>query len=53
MHADDFQQDQYGVVSRLKDGGYSDDMTLAAIEDNHLCKALIRKYYVIIKFFCA
>ena len=31
MHADDFRQDRYGVVSGLKDGGYSDDMTLAAI----------------------
>ncbi|KAG8054295.1 hypothetical protein GUJ93_ZPchr0001g29329 [Zizania palustris] len=31
MHADDFRQDLYGVVSGLKDGGYSDDMTLAAI----------------------
>ncbi|EEC71990.1 hypothetical protein OsI_04841 [Oryza sativa Indica Group] len=31
MHADDFRQDLYGVVSGLRDGGYSDDMTLAAI----------------------
>lgn len=31
MHADDFRQNRYGVVSGLKDGGYSDDMTLAAI----------------------
>lgn len=31
MHADDFRQDRYGVVSGLRDGGYSDDMTLAAI----------------------
>lgn len=31
MHADDFRNDNYGVVSELRDGGYSDDMTLAAI----------------------
>ncbi|RZC51411.1 hypothetical protein C5167_019836 [Papaver somniferum] len=31
MHADDFRNDLYGVVSGLRDGGYSDDMTLAAI----------------------
>ncbi|KAF5458966.1 hypothetical protein F2P56_022958, partial [Juglans regia] len=31
MHADDFRVDRYGVVSGLRDGGYSDDMTLAAI----------------------
>ena len=31
MHADDFRYDNYGVVSGLRDGGYSDDMTLAAI----------------------
>jgi hypothetical protein len=48
MHANDFQQDRYGVVRRWKDGGYSDDMTLAAIAGNHLCKAMIMKYYVII-----
>ncbi|KAG4999169.1 hypothetical protein JHK87_020241 [Glycine soja] len=35
MHADDFRQDRYGVVSGLKDGGYSDDMTLAAISGAH------------------
>ncbi|WJX41018.1 hypothetical protein P8452_28437 [Trifolium repens] len=35
MHADDFRQDRYGVVSGLKDGGYSDDMTLAAIAGAH------------------
>ncbi|WVZ67753.1 hypothetical protein U9M48_016793 [Paspalum notatum var. saurae] len=35
MHADDFRQDRYGVVSGLKDGGYSDDMTLAAIAGQH------------------
>lgn len=34
MHADDFRQDRYGVVSGLRDGGYSDDMTLAAIAGN-------------------
>lgn len=31
MHADDFRKDLYGIVSGLRDGGYSDDMTLAAI----------------------
>lgn len=31
MHADDFRNDHYGVVSTLRDGGYSDDMTLAAV----------------------
>lgn len=31
MHADDFRNDNHGVVSELRDGGYSDDMTLAAI----------------------
>ncbi|CAI8619743.1 unnamed protein product [Vicia faba] len=35
MHSDDFRQDRYGVVSGLKDGGYSDDMTLAAIAGAH------------------
>lgn len=36
MHADDFRNDNYGVVSGLRDGGYSDDMTLAAIAGNAL-----------------
>jgi len=31
MHADDFRHDLYGLVSGLRNGGYSDDMTLAAI----------------------
>ncbi|XP_058115355.1 uncharacterized protein LOC131258221 isoform X1 [Magnolia sinica] len=35
MHADDFRNDLYGVVSGLRDGGYSDDMTLAAIAGAH------------------
>lgn len=35
MHAEDFRRDNYGVVSGLKDGGYSDDMTLAAIAGAH------------------
>uniref|UniRef100_A0A0D9YIV2 ceramide glucosyltransferase n=1 Tax=Oryza glumipatula TaxID=40148 RepID=A0A0D9YIV2_9ORYZ len=35
MHADDFRQDLYGIVSGLRDGGYSDDMTLAAIAGQH------------------
>ncbi|KAI4347059.1 hypothetical protein L6164_007908 [Bauhinia variegata] len=35
MHADDFRLDRYGVFSGLRDGGYSDDMTLAAIAGAH------------------
>lgn len=35
MHADDFRSDRHGVVSGLRDGGYSDDMTLAAIAGAH------------------
>ncbi|KAH9762623.1 Ceramide glucosyltransferase [Citrus sinensis] len=35
MHADDFRLDRYGVVSGLRDGGYSDDMTLAALAGAH------------------
>ena len=35
MHADDFRTDKHGVVSGLRDGGYSDDMTLAAISGKH------------------
>lgn len=35
MHADDFRNDLYGLVSGLRDGGYSDDMTLAAIAGAH------------------
>ncbi|KAI5662752.1 hypothetical protein M9H77_22075 [Catharanthus roseus] len=35
MHADDFRNDRHGVVSELRDGGYSDDMTLAAIAGAH------------------
>ncbi|XP_026420407.1 uncharacterized protein LOC113316445 [Papaver somniferum] len=35
MHADDFRKDLYGVVTGLRDGGYSDDMTLAAIAGQH------------------
>ncbi|GAB4852657.1 hypothetical protein Ancab_016872 [Ancistrocladus abbreviatus] len=35
MRADDFRQDNYGVVSGLRDGGYSDDMTLAAIAGDY------------------
>jgi hypothetical protein len=44
MHADDFRQDRYGVVSGLRDGGYSDDMTLAAIAGNSSLQGVI--------FFC-
>ncbi|OAY71366.1 hypothetical protein ACMD2_22785, partial [Ananas comosus] len=32
--AEDFRKDLYGIVSGLQDGGYSDDMTLAAIVGN-------------------
>ncbi|KAK1259922.1 hypothetical protein QJS04_geneDACA010276 [Acorus gramineus] len=35
MHADDFRLDRHGVVTGLRDGGYSDDMTLAAIAGAH------------------
>ncbi|CAA7411000.1 unnamed protein product [Spirodela intermedia] len=35
MHADDFRNDLYGLVSGLKNGGYSDDMTLAAVAGAH------------------
>ncbi|KAK4771708.1 hypothetical protein SAY86_013483 [Trapa natans] len=35
MHADDFRYDGCGVASGLRDGGYSDDMTLAAIAGAH------------------
>ncbi|KAJ6995521.1 hypothetical protein NC653_018102 [Populus alba x Populus x berolinensis] len=35
MHADDFRYDRCGVVSGLRDGGYSDDMTLAALAGAH------------------
>lgn len=35
MHADDFRNDRHGIVSELRDGGYSDDMTLAAIAGAH------------------
>lgn len=35
MHADDFRQDLYGLVTGLRNGGYSDDMTLAAIAGQH------------------
>ncbi|XP_051132002.1 uncharacterized protein LOC127252048 [Andrographis paniculata] len=35
MHADDFRTNNHGVVSDLRDGGYSDDMTLAAIAGAH------------------
>lgn len=31
MHADDFRKDRYGMVTGLQYGGYSDDMTLAAV----------------------
>ncbi|XP_024399720.1 uncharacterized protein [Physcomitrium patens] len=31
MHAEDFRTDRYGMVTGLREGGYSDDMTLAAV----------------------
>ncbi|KAL3678207.1 hypothetical protein R1sor_021163 [Riccia sorocarpa] len=31
MHADDFRNNRYGLVTGLRYGGYSDDMTLAAV----------------------
>jgi hypothetical protein len=36
MHAEDFRKDNCGVVSELRNGGYSDDMTLAAIAGESL-----------------
>lgn len=44
MHADDFRLDRYGVVSGLRDGGYSDDMTLAAIAGNVLISSYLFKF---------
>ncbi|CAN6470176.1 unnamed protein product [Victoria cruziana] len=35
MHADDFRSDRHGLVTSLRDGGYSDDMTLAAVAGAH------------------
>eukprot|EP01018_Ginkgo_biloba_P027603 Gb_01222 [translate_table: standard] len=35
MHAEDFRKDLYGLVSGLRNGGYSDDMTLAAVSGAH------------------
>ncbi|MED6131258.1 hypothetical protein PIB30_008298 [Stylosanthes scabra] len=35
MHAVDFRRDNYGVVSSLRYGGYSDDMTLSAVAGAH------------------
>lgn len=44
MHADDFRLDRYGVVSGLRDGGYSDDMTLAALAGNVLIRSYLLKF---------
>lgn len=41
MHADDFRDDRYCVFSGLRDGGYSDDMTLAALAGILLIKCCI------------
>lgn len=35
MHADDFRNNLYDLVNGLRDGGYSDDMTLAAVAGAH------------------
>lgn len=35
MHADDFRKNRYGLVTGLRNGGYSDDMTLAAVAGAH------------------
>ncbi|XP_024527369.1 uncharacterized protein LOC9633534 [Selaginella moellendorffii] len=35
MHAEDFRQDRYNMVTGLQNGGYSDDMTLAAVAGAH------------------
>lgn len=43
MHADDFRYDRYGVLSGLQDGGYSDDMTLAAIAGKYKLLIIIKK----------
>lgn len=44
MHADDFRNDLYGVASGLRDGGYSDDMTLAAIAGKVLLTAYVGQF---------
>jgi hypothetical protein len=36
MHAQDFRTDRYGMVTGLREGGYSDDMTLAAVAGKSL-----------------
>lgn len=41
MHSDDFRTDRHGVVSELRNGGYSDDMTLAAIAGNTFVRNII------------
>lgn len=46
MHADDFRLDRYGVVSGLRDGGYSDDMTLAAISGINLLTFSVQPHSV-------
>ena len=51
MHADDFRKDLYGIVSGLRDGGYSDDMTLAAIAGmllGAILSSFADKHFVII-----
>ncbi|XP_078445814.1 nucleotide-diphospho-sugar transferases superfamily protein isoform X2 [Wolffia australiana] len=35
MNADDFRNNRYGLVTGLREGGYSDDMTLAAVSGAH------------------
>ena len=48
MHADDFRLDRYGVVSGLRDGGYSDDMTLAAIAGNESISNFFNFYFLLL-----
>lgn len=48
MHADDFRLDRHGVVSALQDGGYSDDMTLAAIAGNGLITYYCSCYFIFV-----
>ena len=35
MHAGDWREDRYRMVSELNGGGYSDDMTLGALAGQH------------------
>lgn len=48
MHADDFRTNRHNVVSDLQDGGYSDDMTLAAIAGDicHVSESYINSVWL-------